>query len=270
MFKNLSTLIILLFSTVLFASSESIKTEYELKIPLTQIGFQKFKTLFIDHFQAEETTRTDLYFDIFESHHFILKNLSDPIKLRFQDSKWQIQKSHSLKGLGSITAKESQSISIDEDPYDTQKIYNDIIDFHRELTDLNPLALNTATKISDQLFKLKLLRKATKLCSLCTEEKAYYSSQMNHKNRYKVKIKEKGLEFIMFVGATTSGLIESYELEAELKNSNDVEKALSVLTNWLNDQGLSPGDISSTPAPAQDFFVEKNLNLILSASNPYR
>lgn len=263
MIKNLLALIILLYTFSGLASNAPIKTEFELKVPLTNAGFQKLKTLFVDQYQAQESFRTDLYFDIFEGEHFVLKNLSTPVKLRFQDSKWQIQKSHSLNPVGYIVRKMSQSLAFAVDSMDYNKIRQNIIDFHGELSERNPKALDSAKKIREQLLELKLFNQAIQLCELCTSDKAYYSSQMNQKKRYKIKIKEKGLEFAIFVGATKSSSQETYELEAELKNSDDIENGSKVLGNWLTKQGLNNFDILYSPAPDQTLITEKNLHSLL-------
>lgn len=263
MIKNLLPLIILLLSFSSLANNVPTKTEFELKVPLTITGFQKLKTLFVDQYQAQESFRTDLYFDIFEGEHFVLKNLSNPVKLRFQDNKWQIQKSHSLNPVGYIVRKMSQSFAITVDSIDFNKIQQNIMDFHLELSELNPKALDTGKKIHAQLIELKLFNQAIQLCELCTSDKAYYSSHMNQKKRYKIKIKEKGLEFAIFVGATKSSSQETYELEAELKNSNDIESGSKILTNWLDNHGLNTNDILHAPTPDQTLLTERNLHSLL-------
>jgi hypothetical protein len=262
--KQLLALMILVQATSLYAGNEPIKEEFEIKLPLTHSGFLKFKNLFVDDFEAEELSRDDYYFEIFEEKHFILKNLIDPIKLRFQGNKWQIQKSHTLYSNKEMTAKLAQSISIDIDYNDSIKIKNDIVDFHHQLQELNPMALETASSIKNQLVELKLLKKARSLCEECSEYKVYYSSQINHKTRYKMKLKEQGFEFSIFVGVTKTAKYEAYEIEAELKNSTDVLAAMTTLRRWLLKQGLNLTDILQSSSPDLTLEIEKNLNLILS------
>ena len=238
----------------------AVKKEFELKLSLTESGFQKFKNLFVEHYNATVMNREDLYFDIFENHHFILKNFTSPIKLRFQDSKWQIQKSVSLETLGAITAKASYSQTIEVSDGDYKEIRKMVMRYHHELSEFNNHALSLAEEIQSKLLELKLLKKAVVLCPNCTEEQHYYSAQTNSKKRYKIKQVLDNVEFSIFVGVTTLQYQQkTYEIEAELKNSEDTKKALGLLKSWLISEGLTSADIFTETSPDATIQVEQNL-----------
>ena len=91
------------------------KVEVELKLNLTQSGFNKLKTVFLKDFKGEESQRSDFYFDIFKNSSYLLKTSTPPVKIRLQQDeelRWQTQKTLSSSTLSIFGVKKTESASM--------------------------------------------------------------------------------------------------------------------------------------------------------------
>ena len=232
------------------------KTEVELKINLTKAGYNKLKSTFLQKYKGEESSRSDFYFDIFKNDSYQLKTAQPPVKIRFQwdgtDLTWQTQRvlSSSLQSI--FIAKKTESISMDI-PADTSLIES-IKNYHAKLDALDPYALTMAANIQATMDAQGIITFTQALCPQCTKEERFFSSHLNTKSRVKIKLKLAEDQFSVQVGETNNRGIITYELEAEVKKSSDLEKSAESLHKWLTTNGLESTHIESNPAmdPTKD------------------
>lgn len=231
------------------------KTEVELKINLTKTGFTKLKTTFLQKYNGAESARSDFYFDIFKNDSYQLKTSGSPIKIRLQSDgetlSWQTQKTLSSSALSIFSVKKTESISMDvaNDPSLVQSIQK----YHSLLNALDPYALTIASSIQITLDNVGILAFNQTLCPQCSRTESYFSTHMNDKKRVKIKLKIAEDQFTVQVGETNNRGIITYELEAEVKKSNDLPKSTESLQKWLTANGLEAIHIDSSTQvdPAQ-------------------
>lgn len=241
------------------------KTEVELKINLTKTGLNKLKTIFLQKFKGEESSRSDFYFDIFKNDSYQLKTAQPPIKIRLQSDgeslTWQTQKTLNSSTLSIFSAKKTESISMDipNDASLPQAIQN----YHSKLETLDPYALTMASTIQNTLDDKGILVFNQALCPQCTKEERYFSTHMNDKKRVKIKLKIAEDQFTVQVGETNNRGIISYELEAEVKKSSDLAKSAESLHKWLMTNGLESIHIDSSTAIDPTKFSEEKLKQLL-------
>lgn len=237
------------------------KTEVELKLNLTQTGFNKLKTVFLKSFKGEESSRNDFYFDIFKTDSYVLKSAQPPVKIRFQfdgeSMTWQTQKTLSSTVLSIFGAKKTESISMDI-PKDLALI-DSIKNYHAKLEILDPYALTLASNIQSSLDSKGIIAFTQSLCTQCTSSERYFSTHMNMKKRVKIKLKIAEDQFSVQVGETINRGVSTYELEAEVKKSSDLAKSALNLQKWLNAQGFESTHIDSSVSVDQTKFSEEKL-----------
>lgn len=232
------------------------KTEVELKINLTKAGYNKLKSTFLQKYKGEESSRSDFYFDIFKDDAYQLKMAQPQVKIRFQwdgtDLTWQTQRVLSSSSQSIFMAKKTESISMDI-PADSSLI-DAIKNYHSKLDALDPYALTMAANIQATMNALGIITFTQALCPQCTKEERFFSSHLNTKSRVKIKLKIAEEQFSVQVGETNNRGIISYELEAEVKKSNDLETSAQSLHNWLTANGLESTHIETSPAidPTKD------------------
>jgi len=241
------------------------KTEVELKINLTQAGFNKLKATFLQKFKGEESGRSDFYFDIFKNDAYQLKTARPPIKLRFQwdgkDLTWQTQKVLSSSVLSIFSAKKTESISMNI-PSDHSFI-DSIKNYHSKLDALDPYALTIASHIQTTMNEKEIITFTQTLCPQCLIEERFFSTHMNTKSRVKIKLKIAEDQFTVQVGETNNRGILSYELEAEVKKSSDLAKSAETLQKWLTTNGLEAIHIDSSIAADPTKDSEEKLRQLL-------
>lgn len=264
----LSTILVTLQTPVMASPGDlgfPSKTEVELKINLTKTGFNKLKSVFLQKFKGEESSRSDFYFDIFKNEAYQLKTAQPPIKIRLQWDgvalTWQTQKTLSSSPLSIFSAKKTESISMDivNDNLLTQTIQS----YHSKLEALDPYALTIAGSIQSILDEKGIITFTQALCPQCTKEERFFSSHMNDKKRVKIKLKIAEDQFTVQVGETNNRGVISYELEAEVKKSSDLAKSAESLQKWLTTNGLESIHIDSSTAIDPTKFSEEKLKQLL-------
>lgn len=240
------------------------KTEVELKLNLTKTGFSKLKSVFLQKFKAEESSRSDFYFDIFKNDAYQLKT-APPVKIRFQwdggSLTWQTQKVLSSSTLSIFSAKKTESISMDI--VNDSSLIQTIQNYHSKLESLDPYALTIAASIQSILDEKGILSFTQALCPQCTKNESYFSTHMNDKKRVKIKLKIAEDQFTIQVGETNNRGTISYELEAEVKKSSDLAKSAESLQKWLTTNGLETIHIDSSTAIDPTKYSEEKLKQLL-------
>ncbi len=254
MIKTLIALTFLLSSYALMASSVvTNKAEVELKVALTKGGYNALKKSLSENYKVEESERTDYYFDIFENGHYVLRDLSQPIKLRFmwdgEDLKWQNQKiiKTGSRSVFSIKTTEASEIEMKFD----KTLFESINLYFQKLSQKDSYALTLASDIQEMLIEKEILENSTK---------HYFPTHTNHKKRVKIKLKIDNDQFSVQLGETNNRGVISYEMEAEVKKSTDINKSADRLNSWLQSQGFNAThiDISVPVDPTE--YSEKILN----------
>jgi uncharacterized protein YjbK len=236
------------------------KTEVELKINLTREGYNKLKSTFLQKFKGEESSRTDFYFDIFKNDAYQLKMAQPPVKIRFQwngtDLSWQTQRVLNSSTISIFAVKKTESNSMD--PPADLSLFDTIKNYHFKLDALDPYALAVAAQIQTTMDDKGIISFTQTLCPQCTKQESYFSTHLNTKSRVKIKLKIAEDQFSVQVGETNNRGIMTYELEAEVKKSSDLEKSAESLHNWLTTNGLESTHIesSTTIDPTKDSEIK--------------
>ncbi|MBY0413188.1 MAG: hypothetical protein K2Q18_03440 [Bdellovibrionales bacterium] len=242
-----------------------IKKETELKINLTESGYKNLRDQFLKDFKGEKIKRQDFYLEIFENGKYLLKRVEPAIKLRLMwdglDIKWQIQQTQKswVYSIFSFkeTLAESQEIS-------GSHLLNNIEKYHEKLSAGNLEALEQARSIQKTLTEKGLISFAGNLCKECTIDQNYYSSHINEKIRTKIKLRLGDDQFNVQVGETNNQGTLTYELEAEVKKSENLKASADLLKEWLFKRGMTLSDIETKvendPANATENALKKLIN----------
>ncbi|MBC7713801.1 MAG: hypothetical protein H7177_10710 [Rhizobacter sp.] len=263
MFKTLIALFIITTSTASMACpGASCKTDVELKVNLTQNGFETLKKIFLKKFDGEESQRSDYYFDIFQNNHYFLKTAEPPIKLRYmwngKDLSWQTQKTTKTDARSIFSIKTTDAISMDI-KHDN-KIFEEIQNYHAALAKLDPYALTIAKNIQQEMLDAGVIDFTRTQCQQCTTGAKYFSTHMNTKNRVKIKLKLDDDQFTVQLGTTNNRGVVTYELEAEIKKSSDLYKSADRLNNWLQSLGFNSSQIDIAVPAEPTAISEEQLN----------
>jgi hypothetical protein len=247
---------ILMLSSPLFASLGGLETkaEVELKLNLTKAGYENLRLHLLKEFKAEESSRSDYYFDVFENYEYILKKASPPIKLRFMwdglDLKWQSQKTMKTYAHSWFTFKETLADSslIQRSP----ELLLLIDEYHQKLE--KPLQdthdiLILAKKIEESLIERNII---------AASSQNYFSTHINHKKRVKIKLKLEADQFNVQLGETDNRGVVTYELEAEIKKITDTKKSAERLKTWLISNGFNSSHIE-TKAETDPALYSQNI-----------
>ena len=243
-----SFLITLLCSSSLFADAES-KIETELKINLTKEGYLNLREKFLNSFSGEQEKRSDYYFEIFTNGYYQLKRLTPAIKLRLMagaDTKWQVQQTEKTWTTSIFSVKETTSQTLQLTS--TDSLFTKINSYHQELEQLNPSALTLATQIQKYFKDNGLVTMSQSLCTQCKNENHFYSSYMNQKKRVKIKLKLGDDKLNLQIGETLNRDVVTYEIEAEIKESKNLDKTALAFKDWLTQQGFKSAHIDSSEA----------------------
>lgn len=245
----------ILFYFILFALSVTTtmaasKTEVELKVALTKVGYDGLKKTFIDHFEGQSSERTDTYFDMIQNGRYVLQALEQPVKLRLmldgEKLKWQNQKiiKTGSRSIFSIKTTEASELQL---PYD-RPLFESLDDYFLKLKQLDPYALIIADTIQNFLVSKKLIT-SSGLLTVATHS--------NHKKRVKIKLHLENDQFNIQVGETNNQGVISYEMEAEVKIGSDLFKSADRLNNWLQSQGFNSThiDISVPVNPTESGLI---------------
>jgi hypothetical protein len=135
--------------------------------------------------------------------------------------------------------------------------------YHDLLAKLDKKALDEAQSIQEKLHEMGIISSLSSLCSLCSDEKNYFSSHLNQKVRAKVKLTLEGDQFALQVGETDNHGLTSYELEAEVKRTTDLKLSADRLKNWLTQKGLTQNHFESSDSPDLTLKSEENLRRLL-------
>lgn len=220
------------------------KLEVELKVAMTKEGYNTLKKSLSENYNIEESERTDYYFDAFLNGQYVLKKLSQPVKLRFmwdgENLKWQNQKviNTNSRSIFAIKTTESSEIEMDYD----KTLFESINHYFQILSQKDLYALTIASGIQNILSEKDILK---------TQNLHYFPTHMNHKKRVKIKLKIDNDQFSVQLGETNNRGVISYEMEAEVKKSSDLDKSADRLNSWLQSQGFRAShiDISNPVDP---------------------
>ena len=217
-------------------SRVTTKSEVELKLALTKTGYETLKKVMINKYEAVESERNDTYFDIFSESHYVLRDMPQPVKLRFmwngENLKWQNQKVIKTGARSIFSIKTTQASDI-ELKYD-KKLFATIQNYFLRLSKKDTSALTIAETIQADLVNNSLIEASSD---------SYFPTHTNHKKRAKIKLKLEGDEFSIQVGETDNRGLISYEMEAEVKKSSDINKSADRLNQWLQSQGFQANHI---------------------------
>lgn len=252
--KTLIALTFLLSSYALMADSVVFnKAEVELKVALTKNGYSALKKALSENYKVEESERTDYYFDVFDNGHYVLRDLPLPIKLRFmwdgENLKWQNQKviKTNSRSIFSIKTIEASEIEMKYD----KALFESINSYFQGLSQKDAYALAIASDIQNTLVKSKVLEESAQ---------HYFPTHTNHKKRVKIKLKIDNDQFSVQLGETNNRGVFSYEMEAEVKKSSDINKSADRLNSWLQSQGFNASHIDISVPVDPTSFSEKLLN----------
>jgi hypothetical protein len=263
--------ILLSTSALAVSAPAELKKEIELKINLTSGGFTHLRKVFLNDFKGTKSQREDFYFEIFEDSQYRLKKISPPIKLRFMwdglELKWQVQQTVRAWERATFSFKETiaQSTVLTSMPDFLLSLEN----YHLKLSTAERSTLDLARTIQEDLYKNNLIKNAGALCNLCAQAKpaklTFFSSHINSKSRVKVKIKNGQETFTIQVGETINNEVPSYELEAEVKDSGDIEKSANYLGEWLKKSAGFNSELHIETKPSIDPAIssEKKLQELL-------
>ena len=245
--------VLILFSLLINTHAVFSKTETELKVALTKSGFESLKNVFINNYEAEESVRSDFYFDTFVDGRYVLRHLDQPIKLRFMWNgemlKWQNLKviKTGFRSIFSIKTSESSELEINY-----EKSFFETIDLYfQKLVAVDAYAMTLAAGIQNHMVKNGVLT---------DDGLRYFPTHSNYKKRFKIKLKIESDQFNVQIGETVNRGVSSYELEAEVKKSTDINKSADRLNNWLQTKGFIAAHIDITTPVDPALFSEKLLN----------
>ena len=267
------TLWTLWFAAPLFAAAapdhkkpDSIKSETELRLRLTQRGFEHLFKLWSG--RAEFYQRIDMYFDTHEHEQFLLRRLEPRAKLRLQDrgrecvaQKSWLEEQHVTPSEGFLWTASTRSAA------DT-KHTNESETCRRQLTTANFISQAAAVgkinahdiAVLEQVWakqswpKLFAFDSSTAHLQGPTVPAAFVKKQ-----RWSIKFTSSSYKPVKIqLGRDTdllgSGQPENYELEVETKDSSvsAEQETLHELSAYLARSGLSPAD--TNPQNSYDFF----------------
>lgn len=250
----------------LYSLPSKTKEETELKVNLTKKGFENLRKRFLEDFKGKESQRKDYYFDIFEDSQYLLKKTSPAIKLRFMwdglDLKWQTQKVEQAWVGSFFSFKKTLALTVDLS--EEANLLNEISRYHEKLVSLDSSALRDAEVIENAIGDLGLIKASKTLCALCflaPERTRFFSTHINTKKRVKIKIKNKEEAYTLQVGQTLNQDQSSFELEAEIENSPDLNKSALYIENWLISKAhfKAASDIDPSLSKDPTLFSEKRL-----------